>query len=719
MKAQDQPDEPDVSEELSEEMELVGDELTANRSPHGQTAVSGLYEVRKRGHHAGAVQEPLGTVAGVRPVRKEVLRLDVDRLYPQMTASGTIHGLFATRIHWIASLTPSGPDSWTGSIWYKDGASVSFPYTTVDVKVVQSHSPGQRRAKVTFSGGGVPKRKRTFRFKSRYYHPVEFEFDWAEGEAATLTVDTCTHPDRPATLPCETLSIAQVFRRSGFDVSVKPGAAVPLGEAGPGALWSDQEMHDAMQVYWSSFAATAQWAMWIFFASLHESGSGLGGIMFDDIGPNHRQGTALFVDSFISQAPAGDPNPAAWVDRTRFWTACHEMGHAFNLAHSWQKSLGVPWIPLVDEPEARSFMNYFFFVAGGQKAFFADFEYRFSNQELLFMRHAPARFVRMGDADWFDHHGFQEAAVSVDPPLTLTLRANREAAVFEYMEPVTLELKLKNTSSEPRLVDRRILAENEAMIVIVKKDGSSARQLLPFAQRCYAPETTVLMSGESMYESLLASVGLNGWEIADPGSYTIQVALRVGEEDVVSNPLRLLVEPPASRQEEFLGPSFFSEDVGRIIAFNGSRALKGGNTVLAQVAEELPDRRVALHARYALGSVLAKDYKELVTDPEGPQQLSVEVREAEHDEAQKLIGEALIAKPETAVESFGHIEYRRLADRYSDWLAEEGTEAEAAAAQETLYETLAARTVRGRPIRQEVLKEIKAHRRELAPKSSA
>jgi hypothetical protein len=183
--------------------------------------------------------------------------------------------------------------------------------------------------------------------------------------------------------------------------------------------------------------------------------------MFDDIGPNHRQGTSIFIDSFISQPPAGDPNPAAWVDRTLFWTTCHEMGHAFNLAHSWQKSLGapfgIPWIPLLDEPEARSFMNYIDAVNGDQLAFFSDFAYRFSDQELLFMRHAPEQPVRMGDADWFDHHGFQEASVSAAPAFDLTLRANRDAPGFEHMEPVILELKLKNITSDPKIVDRRLL----------------------------------------------------------------------------------------------------------------------------------------------------------------------------------------------------------------------------------------------------------------------
>jgi hypothetical protein len=56
----------------------------------------------------------------------------------------------------------------------------------------------------------------------------------------------------------------------------------------------------------------------------------------------------------------------------RFWTAVHELGHAFNLAHSWQKSLGTGWVPLADQPEARSFMNYPYAVRGGQEAFFAS-----------------------------------------------------------------------------------------------------------------------------------------------------------------------------------------------------------------------------------------------------------------------------------------------------------------------------------------------------------
>ena len=78
-------------------------------------------------------------------------------------------------------------------------------------------------------------------------------------------------------------------------------------------------------------------------------------------------------------------------------------------------------------------MNYPYNVAGGQTSFFPDFEYRFSDPELLFMRHAPYRFVQQGNALWFDHHGFQRQR----PPSRRPPRAARESAQarLEFLEP--------------------------------------------------------------------------------------------------------------------------------------------------------------------------------------------------------------------------------------------------------------------------------------------
>ncbi|HKH29897.1 MAG TPA: hypothetical protein VKA45_02480, partial [Gaiellaceae bacterium] len=453
------------------------------------------------------------------------LRLDVDGRYPQLAVSGTIDG-----IHWIARLETTAESRWSGEISYTDGVTASFPYTSVDVRATGSGS-----VEVDFEGVEAAKRTIAYERASPDFRTVNFEFDFQAGEVVDIAVDTGAHPNRPKSLPVETLSIADVYERAGCRVTTNVGTPVP---APPGTTWSDMELHDAMQIHWSLFANEAQWAVWMLYASLHESGPNLGGVMFDDIGPNHRQGTALFVDSFIADPPPGDPSPAAWVDRMRFWTAVHELGHAFNLAHSWQKSLGTPWLPLANEPEARSFMNYPYSVEGGQAAFFADFEYRFSDQELVFVRHAPERFVEMGNAAWFNEHGFAEESAAAEPTLRLELRVNRARPRYEFMEPVWLELKLTNVGAEPRLLEADVL-DADSLTVVLRKEGSAARRLVPFRQKCVAPAGAPLLPGESLYGTVLASAGLNGWDVSEPGTYVIQAAAHVRGENVISAPFTL------------------------------------------------------------------------------------------------------------------------------------------------------------------------------------
>jgi hypothetical protein len=613
---------------------------------------------------------------------REELRLDVDGRYPQMTASGTITKGLATQVHWIARLQPLSANSWNGTVWHKDDiGGGSFPYTSVRIEATRGITASQGTATVTFSGGSGPGITRTYQYQSPFFHEVEFEFDVEQNQVAALQIQTHAHPNRPPTLPNETLTIAQVYQRTGFDVRVSPGSGVinsPLG-----STWSDLEMHDALQQFWSRFANMPQWALWVLFAALHEDGTNLGGVMFDDIGPNHRQGTAIFQDSFIKNAPAGDPAPDAWVQRMRFWTACHEMGHAFNLAHAWQKALGVPWMPLANEPEARSFMNYPFRVQGGSTAFFSNFEYRFSDQELLFLRHAPSRFVQMGNAAWFDHHGFQQANVSPEPTLQLEVLGNRvlgkrQELLYEFLEPVMLDFHLKNVSAEPQLVPEQILRMRDHMTIVIKKDGQEARQFLPHVQYCWQSRMRALNPGEVIQEGFLLSADRTGWLISEPGWYTIQVVLHRENEDIVSAPVRIRVEPPRdSYKEELLAQDLFSENVGRVLRFDGSRVLERSNDVLREVVEQLPDRCIALHAQLALGNAAAHPYKELVL-PEDPRALvdqrvkQVEERPAKDDEARRYLSEVFTKRADVAQKTFGDFWYKRYQQQFSDLLKEAG-----------------------------------------------
>lgn len=632
---------------------------------------------------------------------KEELRLDVDGRYPQMTVSGVVTRNFATA-YWIASLEASTDNTYSGEIWYRFGQTALVPHTTVRVEVTPAWKAYQRKAKVTFAGGGAGALTREYLGAANAFHSVEFEFDTVEGATPVTQIETHAHPTRPAGLPQETLTIETVFRRAGFEVRRASDGAVPLSRAGSDEAWSDMEMHDAMQVYWSRFGHRPQWSLWVFTAALHERGQGLGGVMFDDIGPNHRQGTAIFSDSFIANAPQGDPAPDAWTARMRFWTGCHEMGHAFNLAHSWQKShpptWGTPWIPLSNEPEVRSFMNYPYRVNGGQGAFFSDFAYRFSDQELLFMRHAPSIFVQMGNADWFDQHGFEQSAASVEPQLRLRLRSYRPEPSFEFMEPPTFALELQNVSEDPQIIEAGVLADREHLTVILKKHGKPARQYGAYAQVCARAPKQVLMPGESAHEQLSPAAGLNGWDLAEPGKYTLQVAVELdGHGIVVSNPLRVRIEPPVGHDEERLAQDFFSDDVGRILAMGGSRYLSDGNDTLHDVTERMANRRVAAHARLALANPLVRDYKLLYVPETGPAEAAsardaggqIQAVSADMSQARALLEPALRDMSEAAA-TLGHIGLKRYVDGVTTRIAHAGMKQEAENMQEAAHRALAA-----------------------------
>ena len=599
------------------------------------------------------------------------VRVDVDRYFPQKRISIQVSRLFPHRTaHAIARVISdrcSGFNNRTirARIYYRDGNASLIPGTIVTFTAKRTTGFGYGAYKLTLSGGGITPRHYKLRFASRYFDPVEFEVDRVQNAGSIVTAyNTGSHPTRPGNLPNETLSLATVFQRAGFDVRMSPNTTViPTSGAGANGTWSDAEMHNAMVTYWSRFANRPQWAMWVLYAARHDAGRGLGGVMFDDIGGNHRQGTAIFTDSFIQDVPPGDPNPNAWRNRMQFWTAVHEMGHAFNLAHSWQKALGVPvapgdpWIPLANEPEARSYMNYPFRVSGGQSAFFSNFRFRFSNNELIFMRHAPRRFVQMGNSNWFENHGFEAPdALSQTGNWALEIRPNRDATAYRFLEPVTMELKLTNTNSEPQTIDPDMLDDGRHVTVFLQREGGLTRQWNPMITHCHEAHEDAVAPGESIYGAHMVSASTDGWLVDEPGFYKLQAAVDMGGEIVVSNVLRLYVGPPDSQAEAAVAPDYFTEDVGRVLAFSGAPALNAAENALRKLTETCADNPAARHAEVALTSPLLRYFKTLKAEGSRAD-MAITTAKRDVGKAAKVQSDALLKGADAAADTLGHIPY--------------------------------------------------------------
>jgi len=612
-----------------------------------------------------------------------VVRVDVDRFFPQNRLSVEFVRSFPFhREHVVAEVisdTCAGINNRTitADIIYRDGNSTYLTGSKLVFKASRGTGIAYQNYSLNVNVGTSSERLYRLDFVSQKFDDVEFEVDRVSNSGSVYTTyDTHDHPNRPTNLPNENISLARVFERAGFNVAMSPnGSVIPTTGAGANGTWSNAEMHNAMVTYWSRFANRPEWAMWVLYAARHDMGSGLGGIMFDDIGSNHRQGTAIFTDSFIKNPPIGDPDPAGWRRRHQFWTAIHEMGHGFNLAHSWQKSLSVspqtgPWIPLANEPEARSFMNYPPRVSGGQSSFFNDFRFRFSDEELKFMRHAPRRFVQMGNSSWFENHGFEQPNdVNYLKNWEFEIRPNRSLNTYSFLEPVRLELKLTNISSNTVQIDPDLLEDGKHITVFIQKETGSTKQWQPMLTKCHKPHAEKVDSGESIYGAHLVSCSTNGWLIDEPGFYKIQAAINMGTEIVVSNVLRIYVAPPVSKDEAVLACDYFIEDVGRVLTFNGVPFLNKAHDVLKNVIEITPENPAAVHAIVADTATQLKDFKLLEV---GATKDQMQIRGVQNDAVKTAIHQAktLLENVDDVADTLGHIrmfdQCRELTDTLKD-----------------------------------------------------
>jgi hypothetical protein len=248
---------------------------------------------------------------------------------------------------------------------------------------------------------------------------------------------------------------------------------------------------------------------------------------------------------------------------------------------------------------------------------------------------------------------------------------------YAFLEPVNLELKLTNTSGASQRIEEDLLADGRHIAVLVGRDGGLTRRWNPLITRCHELDFRELAAGASIYGAHLISASTSGWLIDEPGFYKLQAAVDVDGAIVVSNVLRIFVSPPTTKAESQLAPDYFTEEVGRAIAFDGAPELEKATDTLREVTERAPDNPAARHAAVAVSTAMLSDYKRLDTGA-GRDDMTIRATGAKVEEAAKVQMAALVVKPEVAAETIGHIDYFADLDRLAGALEQSGDGKEAA-----------------------------------------
>ena len=556
------------------------------------------------------------------------LRIDVDRVRPMKRVSGDYFGVSGATVNYIGSFVVSSPTVTVTSstVTIKGLGQYTFsagaPMVTITIPrraVFQPSAPATLQHSTT---SGTPGATYVCAFESVYFRTIEIEEDRESGVTPFASYTTGSLPSGG---PARNLSIIQSYAETGIEMRpTGSGNVVPVA---PGGTWSNAELHNAMQAHFSRFANAPQWKVWMFHAMRHDMGTGLLGIMFDQQGLQ-RQGCATFYQSI--------GGTAADKQRTQLYTCVHELGHCFNLFHSFHKSVMTP--PLPNRPLALSWMNYpWGFPGGGEAAFWPAFPFQFDDPEVIHLRHAFRQNVIMGGTNFGIGAALEDPEAFADPledRSGLELVLDGPSTVL-YGEPVWIEVKLYNRTSRPQEVNSSLHPREGAVRIAIEKPSGELVAFEPVVHHCVSSNTTVLdAQNPSIYESVFVGFGKDGFSFTQPGPYKIRALYPARDGSrVLSNVLTIKVRHPLSETDEEVAELMSGDEQGLLLVLRGSdsKYLQKGNQALDRVLEQYGDHPLALYARYAKGYNLAREFKDVQSDGQ------LEVRPPQPEEAEQLL----------------------------------------------------------------------------------
>ncbi|MGW7514592.1 hypothetical protein ACWGJ2_03250 [Streptomyces sp. NPDC054796] len=488
--------------------------------------------------------------------------------------------------------------------------TATFAYAAAMPKVsvaVSKLAPGGTATVTLSSDDGTRTQSFTCSYVSRFLRTIDWEVDTMATTAAFGQVSTTDYP-RPPGLGKRLLTVPAAYADAGIELRQLAAGQVPVSDAGADLKWSDAELHAAMLQHFSGYSETQQWKLWTFIATQYADVEGVLGTMFDDVGLQ-RQGMAVFHTEQVSGGRAGT--------RRELRTYVHEMGHALNLLHSWDKADATPPQPLGPRGGYGdlSWMNYDHKYQGpvnsGEDAYWAEFCYQFTPSELRHLRHGFYYRIVPGGNDFMFGAADQAAPPQLAVPLSDETGLRLELTgrdTFAYGEPVVAEVRLSLDGSRPEAeVAPGLSPKSENLTFLITGPDGTTRPFRPMARTCGDHDARVTLDANTpaLYDSAYLGYGATGLTFGQPGAYLLRAVYRSPDGSRVVSPLKTLkVRYPLSADDERAGELLMGDQQGALLALLGSDSpyLQAGNDALEELLARYGDHPLALYARMAKGT---------------------------------------------------------------------------------------------------------------------
>ncbi|MBX9770646.1 MAG: hypothetical protein K2X29_04715, partial [Candidatus Obscuribacterales bacterium] len=372
------------------------------------------------------------------------------------------------------------------------------------------------------------------------------------------------------------------------------------------------------------------WKLWVLAADSYipdRKGGITLGIMFD---VENRGGCAIFHENdYLSGSDAVS-------QREQLHTYVHEVGHAFNFLHSFDKnrSNSLSWMNYPDE-----------YANGRQKGethFWRNFTFSFDWEELFHLRHAFRDHIIMGGEAWGEKHAAKVLPRSIPDlidewsGLDLEIRSKQN---YKFGEPVVLEIKLASNSPAGVRTHTELHPKSAFVSIFIKGPDGSIKLFQPLGDRLVKPKYVDLYPGAvANYEGAYIGFGKDGFYFEQPGNYQIRAVYRGDGATVVSAPISIRVRSPISKEDEDAAELLMGGTAqGELLVTLGSDSpsLESGNKAMDMLISEYQDNVLSDYARLVKANNASRNFKQLNFATR-----KVEVREAKADQVIELLPKA-------------------------------------------------------------------------------